>query len=48
MMAISGLSLIIEFSETGNWVFENDKIQVNLTGLESWWRTTRISFDQII
>jgi phytoene dehydrogenase-like protein len=35
MMAISELSLIIEFSETGNWVFENDKIQVNLTGVGS-------------
>lgn len=34
-MSISGLSLIIEFSETGNWAFENDKMQVNLTGVGS-------------
>jgi hypothetical protein len=35
MMAISVLSLIIEFSETGNWAFEKDKMQVNLTGVGS-------------
>lgn len=35
IMSISGLSLIIEFSETGNWAFENDKMQVNLTGVGS-------------
>ena len=34
-MSISGLSLIIEFSDTGNWAFENDKMQVNLTGVGS-------------